>query len=73
MLNILLNIFVYLKFPASFKFANVTLVFKLGSRNQKDNYRPISIIPIMSKVFEKHICRQLSNYFDNILSKFQWL
>ena len=25
------------KFPASFKFANVTLVFKLGSRNQKDN------------------------------------
>ena len=38
------------KFPTSFKFANVTLVFKLGSRNQKDNYRPISIIPIISSV-----------------------
>ena len=59
------------KFPASLKFANVTPVFKQGSRNQKDNYRPISILPIISKVFEKLIRRQLSNHFDNILSKFQ--
>ena len=59
------------KFPTSFKFANVTPVFKQGSRNQKDNYRRISILPITSKTFEKLICRQLSNHFDNILSKFQ--
>ena len=59
------------KFWASFKFANVTPAFKQGSRNQKDNYRPISILPIISKIFEKLICRQLSNHFDNILSKFQ--
>ena len=59
------------KFPASFNFAKVTLVFKQGFRNQKDNYRPISILPIISKIFEKLICRQLSNHFDNILSKFQ--
>ena len=58
------------KFPPSFKFSNVTPVFKQGSRNQKDNYRPISILPIISKIFEKLICRQLSNHFDNILSKF---
>ena len=43
------------KFPTSFKFANVTPAFK-GSRNKKDNYRPISILPIISKIFEKHIC-----------------
>ena len=43
--------------PASFKFANVTRVFKQGSRNQKDNYRPISMLPITSKIFEKLICR----------------
>ena len=42
-----------------------------GNRNQKDNYRPISILPIISKIFEKLICRQLSNHFDNIFSKFQ--
>ena len=38
------------KFPTSFKFVNVTLVFKLVYRNQKDNYRPISLIPIISSV-----------------------
>ena len=55
------------KFPDFFKFAPA---FKQGSRNQKDNYRPISILPL-SKIFEKLICSQLSNHFDNILSKFQ--
>ena len=59
------------KFPASFKFANITPVFKQGSRNQKENYKSISILPIISKIFEKLICRQLSNHFDNIPSKFQ--
>ena len=47
------------KFPASFKLANVTPVFKQGSRNQKDNYRPINILPIISKIFGKLICRKL--------------
>ena len=60
-----------LKFSASFKFANVAPVFKQGSKNRKDNYKPISILPIISKIFEKLFCRQLSNHFDNILSKFQ--
>ena len=41
------------------------------SRNQKNNYRPISILPLISKISEKLICRQLSNCFNNILSKFQ--
>ena len=59
------------KFPASLKFANVTPVFKQGSRNRKQNYRSVSIQPIISKIFQNHICRQLSNHFDNILSKFQ--
>ena len=59
------------KFPATFKFANVTPVFKHGTRNRKDNYRPISILLIISKIFEKLICRQLSNHF-NIFPKFQW-
>ena len=59
------------KFPATFKFANVTPFFKKSNQNQKDNYRPISILPIISKIFEKLICRQLSNHFDNIFSKFQ--
>ena len=59
------------KFPATFKFANLTPVFNQETRNLKDNYRPISILPIISKVFEKLICRQLSNDFNNTFSKFQ--
>ena len=39
------------KFPASFKFADITPVFVNGSRNKKDNFRSISILPIVSKIF----------------------
>ena len=57
------------KFPASSKFANVTRVSKQGSGNLRENERPISILPIISKTFGKLICGQLSNHFDNILAK----
>ena len=59
------------KFADFFKYADITAGFKQGLRNQANNYRPISILPVISKIFEKTICRQLSNHFDNILSKFQ--
>ena len=55
----------------SFKLANITPVFKNESRNHKNNYRPVGILPIISKVFEKIINKQLSIYFEEILSKFQ--
>ena len=60
-----------LKYPESFKFANLTPAFKQGSRNLKDNYRPTSILPIISKLHKKLMCKQLSNHFDNIFSKLQ--
>ena len=59
------------KFPAAFKFVDVTPVFKQDTGNPKDNYRPISILLVISKIFEKLICKQLSNHFNNIFSKFQ--
>lgn len=34
------NVISATKFPTSFKFTNVTPVYKTGYRNQKDNYRP---------------------------------
>ena len=48
-----------------------THVFKNESRNYKNNYRPVSILPLISKVFEKIMNKQLSIYFEEILSKFQ--
>lgn len=33
----------------------------------KTNYRPITILPAISKVFEKSLCPQLTSYFETIL------
>ena len=57
------------KFPLSFKLANITPVFKNQSGNHKNNYRPVSILPLISKVFEKIMNKQLSIYFEEILSR----
>ena len=59
------------KFADFFKYPDITASFKQGLRNQANNYRPISILPVISNIFEKIICGQLSNHFDNTLSKFQ--
>ena len=42
-------------YPAIWKRANVIPVHKKGSRQSKQNYRPISILPIFGKIFEKII------------------
>ena len=56
------------KFSLSFKLANMTPVFKNESRNHKNNYRPVHILPLISKVFDKIMNKQLSIYFEEILS-----
>ena len=53
------------------KLANVTPVFKKGARTSKNNYRPVSILPILSKLFEQLISKQLPEFFESILSRFQ--
>ena len=40
------------KYPDSWKLANITPVFKKGNKQDKNNYRPISILPNIGKVFE---------------------
>ena len=52
-------------FPASFKIARVVPVFKSGDKKDVNNYRPISILPIFSKIFEKVVCHQLYTYFES--------
>ena len=56
-------------FPNSLKTANITPVFKKDSRTDKTNYRPVSVLPNLSKIYERLIYNQISNYFENILSK----
>ena len=53
------------------KLADITPVYKKGNRAVKDNIRPVSILPNLSKVFEKCLYKQISPYFDKIISKYQ--
>ena len=56
------------KFPDELKEAHVTPIHKKSSKTKKENYRPISILPVLSKVFERLLHKQISNHFDNIFS-----
>ena len=49
-------------FPECWKQANVLPIFKKGDKSYFDNYRPISLLNISSKVCERIIFRQLFNY-----------
>ena len=53
--------------------ANVVPVHKKESKNILKNYRPISLLPVCGKIFEKCIYNSLYFYLEsnNILSKFQ--
>ena len=59
------------KFPNCLKLENITPVFNKGARTSKNNYRPVSILHVFSKIFERLLSRQFSEFFDHILCKFQ--
>ena len=50
------------------KRATITPVFKEGDPTSVKNYRPISILPTVSKIFEKIIAEQLNPFFENCFS-----
>ena len=51
-------------FPEKLKIAKVTPIYKKGNEHLFTNYRPISILPAFSKVFEKVRFNQLYEYFS---------
>jgi hypothetical protein len=51
-------------FPDRLKKAQVTPLFKKNDPLVISNYRPVSILPIFSKLFEKVIETQLNDFFD---------
>ena len=44
-------------FPNEWEIAKVAPLFKKGSKRELGNYRPISVLPLVSKIFEKNIYR----------------
>ena len=56
------------------KIAKITPIFKRGDSQCPTNYRPISLLSIFDKIFEKIICRRLISFLEryNFLYEFQF-
>ena len=52
-------------FPDNWKTARVAPIFKKGSTQDKSNYKPISVLPVVSRLFEKLAFDQLYSYFND--------
>ena len=50
------------KVPSIYKLARIVPLYKKGPTNDCGNYRPVSLLPSLSKILEKAICRQLMLY-----------
>ena len=57
-------------FPGPLKLADITPVHKKDETTSKENYRPVSILPSISKIFERNMFDQISTYIDNHISKY---
>ena len=53
------------KFPSVWKEAKVKPLFKAGSKEDVNNYRPISILPTLSKLIEKWVDSQFSKFLND--------
>ena len=60
-------------FPDVWKLARVTPIFKTGSKSEANNYRPISVISVLSRILEKVVHDQVYEYLkiNNVLTKSQ--
>ena len=62
-------------FPDDLKRAEVIPAFKKDikkdSKTLKENYRPVSILSNISKIYETCLYNELSNYFEHIFSDYQ--
>ena len=61
-------------FPNNLKIAKVVPIFKSGNSEIPTNYRPISVLTYLSKIFEKVLYGRLNNYFtkNNLLTQQQY-
>jgi len=52
-------------FPQPWKFAKVVPLLKKGDPQAKENYRPVALLPVASKVLEAVVRSQLTSYFED--------
>ena len=67
----LIQSLINVKFPHCLKQAKVIPAFKKEEKLDKSNYRPVSILPVISKIYERLMYDRMYKYFDQIFPKFQ--
>ena len=58
------------KFASQLKLADITPLHKKLERTNKENYRPVSLLPVVSKLFERLMQKQMIAYIDKFLSPY---
>ena len=58
-------------FPEDWKLANIVPIFKKGKRGFVENYRPISLLPVISKVLERCVLTGLRDHISHLISREQ--
>ena len=59
------------RFPEQLKYADIKPLFKKNFCNDKRNYKPVSILSNISKIYERLLYKQLETYFESTLSRYQ--
>ena len=62
------NCLIKAEFPNKLKLAGVTPILKKEDPSRTKNYRLVSVLPSVSKIFERILHRQVSSYVDQFLS-----
>ena len=57
------------KFPDTLKLSYIVPTFKKLDPTDKTSFRPASLLPLLSKVFEKFMYDQLNEYVETFLNK----
>ena len=60
-------------FPKDWKIAKVAPIFKSGYKSEMGDYRPVSVLPTLARIFERLVYDQLANYLEwnKYLTKYQ--
>ena len=58
------------EFPDKLKCADVTPVFKKGDNTSVENYRPVSVLPVVSKIYERIMQKQINLHIEQYLSPY---
>ena len=58
--------------PNSLKLADITPLHKKGSKELNEDYKSVSILPTLSKSFERIIFAKMSAFFDNDFSQYKY-